>query len=69
MHIFHKFKIMTGQNRIGNDLKIKITEEIEPKKARFGVFCFAEKSSRAERPLGRWGGGGGEREGVLRGGM
>ena len=69
MHIFLEFKILTGQSRIGKDLKFKIPKEIEPKKARFCVFCFDEKTSRAERPLGRWGGGGGEGEVFLRGGM
>ena len=54
VHIFHKFKILTGQNRIGKDLKVKIPEETEPKKARFCVFA-SPKNLRVRR--GPWGGG------------
>ena len=51
MHIFVKFKMKTCQNRTGKDLKVKITGEIEPKKA---FFCFAE-NFRVRR--GSWVGG------------
>ena len=73
MHIFLKVKMMTGWNRIRKDLKVKITEETEPKKVRFGVFA-SPKNIRVRRgscggeevEVGRWRWGGG---GFLRGGM
>ena len=52
VHIFLKFKILTGQNRSGKDLKVKIPEETQTKKTRFCVFCFAENIRVRRGPCG-----------------
>ena len=42
--MFLKFKIITGHNRIEKDLKVKITEEIEPGQAFLLFFLFFKNS-------------------------
>ena len=54
MHISLKFKILTGQNRIGKYLKVKIPEESSRKMLVFCVFA-SPKNLRVRR--GPWGGG------------
>ena len=69
MHIFLELKILAGQNRIGKDLKVKIPEETEPKKARICVVFASPKNLRVRRgPCGGWEVEV-ERGGFLRGGM